>query len=531
MLHKIRKTTDSIVFRVFLGVIAIAFAWGYRDFVGGVGNKVIVSFKGVSPITFSEYSQARHEEITKLQRSEGISFTEEQIDEMNIPASVLQKLITNRLIKFLALDLDLDFSDGAVAEVIKKLPAFRDEENIFDIERFKTYLRMNNMSVEEYSDNVHDYLAQTIILGSFIGNSHVPAKRIENIINYMSEKRLVDIASISLVSNNVNPGKVSEDVLQNFYKENKDLFKSPWKRDICYLKINQQSAKEHIKVSENDISTFYKENKSEFENKKLDQVKDKIRNYLRKEKFDYWVASITKSLDDEVAAGSSLPEIAAKQKIQMRCEKDISAKNIDKKASGLFSPFLSDIYDMSEGEVSYPADLENGGVVLFEVTKYVPESFLDYAKVKNQVKDKYARYSHRQEKIKQIGEFAAKANSKNFVIDARSKNMQLLIQRPFMRSDMSEEATFPSAMIAEIFKAKKDVVVGPFIEQDKAYLFVLKNIGKDKKTQKGMKNDQSGIVSSIREGMSEELLVYSGQKSRMEFKTDVNSLKASKTTD
>ena len=95
-------------------------------------------------------------------------------------------------------------------------------------------------------------------------------------------------------------------------------------------------------------------------------MKDKIRNYLRKEKFDYWVASITKTLDDEVAAGSSLSEIAAKQKIQMRCEKNISADNIGKKASGLFSPFLSDIYDMSEGEVSYPADLENGGIVVCE---------------------------------------------------------------------------------------------------------------------------------------------------------------------
>lgn len=531
MLYKIRKTTDSTIFRIFLIIVAIAFAWSYRDFIGGAGNRIIVSFSGVDPITFSEYSKARHEEVTKLQRSEGVSFTEDQINSMNIPASIMQKLITSRLIKFLAKELDLDFSDATIAEVIKKLPVFRDEDGLFDIEKFKTYLRMNYMTSEEYSENVHDYLAQTIILGSFIGNSHIPNARIDNIINFMAEKRIVDIATLPLTSDKVNVSDVKEEVLKNFYNENQDLFKSPWKRDICFLTIDQKAAKNHINITESDLLSFYEENKSEFEGKKFDNVKETIRSYLKKEKFDYWISGITKSLDDEVAGGSSLSEIASKHKLQIKCEKNISSENISAKAGGIFTPFLSDIFDMSEGEVSYPADLEDGGVVLFEISKYMPETLLEFNKVKNQVKKNYAIFSHRQEKIKLIQDFATKASPANFVRDSRSVNMRLNVQKSFTRSSLGEDTSFPSTMMNAIFTAKKDEIIGPFIEGDKAHIFILKTIGRDKDTISQMKKDKTSIISSIKEGMTEELLLYAGQRSKMEVKADLKSLSGSNSND
>lgn len=406
-----------------------------------------------------------------------------------------------------------------------------DEDNVFEMDRFKAYLRANNMSVEEYSGNIHNYLAQTIILGSLVGNAHIPKQRIENIVNYMSERRVIDVATLSLTSEQINPNNVKEDILQNFYNENKDLFKSPWKRDICYLTINQQTAGSHIKVTEEDIRNFYNENKSEFQKKKFERVKDQIQEYLQKEKFDYWITSRAKTLDDEVAAGSSLSEIAAKNKIQMKCEKNITASNIENKASGLFAPFLTDIYDMSEGEVSYPADLESGGLVLFEITKYVPEALLEYAKVKNKVKEKYAIFSHRQEKIKLAQDFVSSTNPANFVADARAKNLQLMLQRPFVRANMTEESIFPNIMLNSIFTANKDVVLGPFIEGDKAYAFVVKSIGNDKKTASSMRNEKNAIVSSIKEGMSEELIQYAGYKSKMNVKVDQAALRVSKASD
>lgn len=527
MLHKIRKTTDSTIFRIFLIIVAIAFAWGYRDFIGGAGNRVIVSFSGVEPISFSEYSKARHNEITKLQRSEGVSFSEEQIDAMNIPASVLQKLINSRLMKFLANELELDFSDATIADIIKKLPVFRNEEDLFDHERFKTYLRMNYLTSEEYAASVHDYLAETIILGSFVGNSHIPKARIDNIINYMAEKRIVDVATLPLTSDKVSAANVKDEVLKNFYNENKDLFKSPWKRDICYLTMDQKTAKNHIDVTESDLLNFYEENKSEFEGKKFEQVKGTIRSYLKKEKFDYWISGITKSLDDDVAGGASLSEIASKNKVQVKCEKNISSSNIASKAGGIFAPFLSDIYDMAEGEVSYPADLESGGIVLFEVTKYSPEALQEFDKVKGSVKKNYAIFSHRQDKIKLIQDFASKVSAANFVEKSRVKNMRLNIQKAFVRANLGEDEIFPVNMINSIFAAKKGEIVGPFIEGDKAHIFVLKAISKDKNTISAMKKDKTAIISSIKDGMTEELLLHAGQKSKMTIKTDLKSLSSS----
>jgi|GEM_PF-2970568 len=521
MLHKIRKTTDSLIFRAFLIIVAIAFAWSYRDAIGGIGDRDIVSFKGAAPIKRSEFERARFEEITRLQKAEGMNFTEEQIEQMDISSSVLQKLITARLVKFLSAKYDLDFSDAAIADVIRKLPMFKDADNRFDIERFKSYLRINNLTPDEYSDEVKDYLSQTILLGGFVGNFYMPNSRIKNIVDFMSEKRVVDIAVVSLASNEAARKNPGDKELKNFYNENKDLFKSPWTRDICYIAIQSNNAKNNkVKVDNAEVKSFYKENKAEFKGQSYAKAATEIKKYLLKEKFDYWIGEVTKTLDDDVAGGMNLSEIAARHSLSMVCEKNISEANIAKKASGLFVPFLGEVREMSEGEVSYPADIEDGGVMLFEVTKYSSERLEEFASVKNKVIAKYNIFSHRQEKIKIAQDFADKTSSSKFINDAKRRGMGLRIARPFVRIEASDINNYPESMVRSIFEADTNSVIGPFMQKDKAYLGIVRRVLKDKVVQKNMQKEKREIASSIKEGLFEELLEHVRIASDMKIKVN-----------
>lgn len=525
MLHKIRKTTNSLVFRIFIGILAIAFAWGFRSAIGNFGDKLLVSFNDIDSIYYSEFHKARAEEISKIQRTKGSGLTEQELDNMQIADSVLQNLISKRLIAYVAKSYDLDFSEATIANLIKSQPLFKNESGNFDIDRFRSYIRMTNLSPEEYSKEVKDSLSMSIIVRNLGGNTFIPRARINNVINHMSEARIADIVSIDLTSMELPIKDTEEKTLQNFYNENKNLFIKPWQREVCYSAITEKSSQNHIIIHDKEIQKFYKENKSDFNGKTLEQSKNNVIRHLYKEKFSHWIINLSKSLDDEVAGGSNLSEITSKYKLPRKCESNITASNIAKKASGLLADHITDIYDMEVGEVSYPADLKQGGIMLFEIAKYEPEAITEYSKIKNLVQKKYSEFTYRQNKIKAAQDFAGIVTHSNFTAKAEEKDLKITPNTIFVR--MNGDKKYPANMISNLFSAKKNQILGPFIDGNKAHLMLLRNIKHDKATIDKLKNSKINLTNHMRANFADELLIFAGQKSDMQIKANPDSLKLS----
>jgi peptidyl-prolyl cis-trans isomerase D len=527
MLQKIRKTADSIIFRIILGIIVISFAiWGVSDVAKGKGNGAIVTFKDLPPITYEDFVKAKTKEIKNIQRNEGISLSEEDIGKMGIDNEIIGMLVQKKLLSFIVAHYDIDFSDSVIADVIKTLPVFKDENGAFNIERFKSYLHVNDLTTEEYSDEMKNYIARTIILGSFIGNSYISNARTSNIIDFMSEKRNVDIATLSLVDNKKIPSPdITDENLRNFYNENKDIFKTPESRDICYAKIDNDIGKNNISVSDHEVRQFFDEYKVEFGNAKFDKVKLDIRNKLQKQKSDLWIAEISKSLEDEVAGGATLQEIADKYRLKRICEKNIMAQNIETKAGGLFAPFASQIYEITENEVSYPLENKDNGVILFQVTKHTKEAPREFESIKQDVAEKYKLFAYKQANLKKLQDFATNSAGKRFGEGAIEIGMSIQQNKSFGRAELANITIFPAEMLVAMFSSDKDIIVGPFIDRDKAYMFVVRNIFYDKDAKHKVAESKKNIVDKIKEGLMEELLFYVRVKSEMKMKNNLKDFR------
>jgi peptidyl-prolyl cis-trans isomerase D len=530
MLQKIRKTADSIIFRIFLGVIVTSFAiWGVSDVAKGKSGTEIVSFKDLPSITYEDFAIAKAKEIKIIQRNESVSLSEEDIRKMGLDNEVINMLVQKKLLSYIVSHYDLDFSDAVIADMIKTFPVFKDDNGSFNIERFKSYLHMNDLTTEEYSHEVKNYIARSIILGSFIGNSYISNSRAANIIDHMSEKRNVDISTLSLSDNKKATAlNITDENLRNFYEENKDMFKTPEMRDICYAKIDHDTGKNNISVSDQEVKQFFDEYKAEFGNAKFDKVKIEIKNKLQKQKSDIWIAEISKSLEDEVAGGSTLQEIADKYKLKSICEKNIIAQNIETRAGGFFAPFVSQIREMTENEVSYPLENKDNGVVLFQITKHIKETPQEFEVVKQDVVDKYKLFAYKQANLKKLQDFASNSSSNNFSATATEFGMNLQQGKSFGRVEMGNITTLPTEMVLAMFSSDRGIVVGPFIGGDKAYMFVVRNISYDKDTKRKIEESKGNIVKKIKEGLMEELLFYARVQSEMKIKMDPSSLSNSR---
>jgi hypothetical protein len=532
MLHKIRKTANTTVFKIFLVVVAIAFAWGYRDYMRFGGNRIIVKFDDLDPITFENFHKVRAIEIQKLQHSSNTALTNEQVEEMNLSSYVLQRMVRSRLVEYLAQKFDLDFSDAKVASVIRSYPIFKDDNGIYNPERLKSYLRMNKLDVKEFSAENKNNIARDIIFSAFVGNAYIPKAKMENIINFATEKRSVDIAVIDLGTKRPNIKKVFEDQeLENFYNENKEMFKTTWKRDICYIHADESVASPNIQSTEEEIKSFYKDNKDEFSGKKFASVKSDIKEFIVKEKFDKWISNLSKSLDDEVAGGSSLKEIAAKYKLPVKCERDLKASNIEARGEGIFSLFLGEISNMSEGEVSYPADIDDRGIILFEMKKYIAETLPQFASIRNKVVSKYQHFLNQQENLKRIHDIKQKTKAQNFVSAVSAQNMKVDLGKRYVRAKAAEYSNVPESMLHSIFIANKNEIIGPFIDGNKAYLYVVKSIGRDMELKNQITSDKSNLLNMIRDNLAEELLFFAQNDANMQVKTSIEKIMLPKSSE
>ena len=183
-----------------------------------------MTFIEIEPITYNEFAKTRALKIRQLQQNSNEPISEEQIKDMGINQFIVQNLVTNKLLEFLAYKFDLDFSDKVMADFIRGLPMFRNKSNEFDIDKFKSFLRSQNITEGEYSDEIRNALSKDIIMSSLVGNAYISDIRTNNIISHMSETRKVDVATISLTPPASSAEEFDLKALQNFYKENSFIY-------------------------------------------------------------------------------------------------------------------------------------------------------------------------------------------------------------------------------------------------------------------------------------------------------------------
>ena len=523
MLQQIRKTANSTPFKIILILLAISFALSVSDKLTGPSSKEIATFSEIEPITYNEFAKTRALKIRQLQQNSNEPISEEQIKDMGINQFIVQNLVTNKLLEFLAYKFDLDFSDKVMADFIRGLPMFRNKSNEFDIDKFKSFLRSQNITEGEYSDEIRNALSKDIIMSSLVGNAYISDIRTNNIISHMSETRKVDVATISLTPPASSAEEFDLKALQNFYKENSDMFKTQETRDICYAKLDSSSAKGQVTITDSDAQSYWNNNKDEFAGQKFDKVKDSIKSKLQKDNIDHWLIETSKALSDEVAGGSTLQEIATKYHLKRICEKSINSDNIETRADGLFTNFIPQISEMSDQEVSHPLDLPNkgdtpSGQILLEIAKLSPEQIKDFDSVKDKVSGAYGAFLYKQDILKKLQDFSASTETSNFTQNASTLGMNITSSRDYTRANLTQNVSFPSEMLVSMFASNVGKVMGPFVTDDNAYVFIVRSIGYDKKTKSNLQKEASdNIVTKLREGMFEELMMYATSLSKMKL--------------
>jgi hypothetical protein len=139
-----------------------------------------------------------------------------------------------------------------------------------------------------------------------------------------------------------------------------------------------------INIDESELLEFYNENAEDF-GAPLDKIRDQVSLKLKENKLEEMRIEFIKNLEDDVASGLNLIEIAEKYDITIQQANDVTTNSIEF-ITQLFEPeeiensnILEDIFQMSKMEVSYPIESNTKtNFVLIEVKDITPSKILDF---------------------------------------------------------------------------------------------------------------------------------------------------------
>jgi hypothetical protein len=259
-----------------------------------------------------------------------------------------------------------------------------------------------------------------------------------------------------------------------------------------------------VEIKEEELKEFFENNKDSLGLKIFDKEKAQIKQLVTEQKLTELMLELGKNLEDAVAAGSSLKEIAEKYDLKI-----ISAGGLTKEIienNELFKEIADIIFDLSEGELSYPIELKSSQeLLLVELRAAHPSKVEDFADIKKKVEQSWLEDALKKGNIKILEALAKEYSSSTTSLPKGAKSKTITLTR----AELQDNQTIPVQLLFAIFQIQTNKSTPIITIEDKGYFANLKQIKLDKKqADKIRKENGDRIASTIKNGAIDELISY-----------------------
>ncbi len=486
MLNKLRIAADNIIFRILLGIIVVAFAlWGIGDVLRNNNDLDIVKFQDIPNIKLSEFYNTKKKLIKQIQQNSKEEITDDLLEQMNVDRQVISQLITKRLTEGWINMEKIVISDKLIADYIRIFPEFQDEGHHFSIKIFKNFIDSAYIPEEEFYQNVKYDIAQSMLKQSVINSTHTPKLMKDIIIDYLSQVKIANLIKVVLSDQGkLEHIKPKDEELKKFYEENNEIFRLPEERKINYIIVEKNSIK-----SEN-----------------YDRISDQ---------------NLLKNLEDSVAGGATIAEISSQYKLVPKSfngDTEIFTKN------SFFSHIATQIFEMQEGELSYPIEgIDGKSYIIFEISSIKKGDIPELRNIKSNVVKLFTEKSYISANIEKLQKFESELETTDFNDLAKTYGYaisQIKIQKS------SKDQNIPDELNEQLLTIKKGDTSPVISINNTAYVAKIIDSTTDKKYAETIrKNNLKEIDNNFKFAFLDTILGYIYKKNKPELKVELLDIK------
>ena len=264
MLTTLRNSSKNTILKFVLGtlltILIISFAmWGTEDLVGVSKRQSTVASVGKLDISAQEFYSLYSRQTEEIRKLLGSSLDIQKSREFGYVDRALSSLINRALFNNEALELGLSVSDRNVRDKILKDDAFKDDLGQFSELLFRQLISESGYSEDSYVEGTRQDLAREQMVETIRSSLIIPKVIKETLGEYNLQERSVDYLVIDSKKEKI--GNLSEEVLRNYYSENKEKFMSDERRSSKTLLLDAKKYAKKLTVTPEEVELLYEERK------------------------------------------------------------------------------------------------------------------------------------------------------------------------------------------------------------------------------------------------------------------------------
>lgn len=263
MLEAIRNHTQGWLAKAILALITVPFAlFGIDSYFNSAGSNVAVAKVNGDKISIQEYGNAIENVRNRLQ-SEGQKVDPAMLESAELKQSVLDGLITRRLVNEEIQQSNFKISDEQLSTYILGMPEFQ-LDGKFSEDIYQKTLAQNKLTVSKFENNRRtELLTQQAREGLSLLVS-VPKAVAEHALKFAYQQREVSFAEIK-TAQFVSQTNVTPDQVKAYYDQHKDKFKVPEQVKLEFALLSAAGLVSQMQVSDAEVKQFYDENAAKFQ--------------------------------------------------------------------------------------------------------------------------------------------------------------------------------------------------------------------------------------------------------------------------
>lgn len=521
MLKAMRRNVKALSVSLWIVVASFIFFIFYSWGTGGRilrENINVIATVGKQEVTIEEYKSNLLQTLERLSRMQSGRISREMIKNMGIPEQVLQILISDRIILFLANKLNLVATDEEVREKIINSPEFQRDGKFIGFDEYRRLLAYNRIDLKDFEDSKRIEVLKEKFIKVLTYSISLSEKDVMDHYKKEKEKLKVEYAIVD-ISNIQLDKEPNKEELKKWFDKNKESFKIPEKRKGEYVLIDIEKTKSELNVTDSEIRDYWSENQFLFQ---IPERRRVSRIYLKfEEKEKEKVFQNAKEIVSKLREGANFDELARKFS---QDEKAQEGGDWGFDYTAVFSQEEHNkIQEMASSEISEPVELKDAFSIL-KVTEIIPVRVRPLEEVSNQIRDVLI-YDKAQKLAQKRAEDLAKQAKKNKSLSKTAKIRGFEVKTtPYLARESEPLSEDPSGSItANLFQLEIKKVSEPFMTFKGVCVVQLTEIqkSKDAKFEEVEDKVRESYIKNLKKEKAKE--IASALKSSIPFKNLENA--------
>ena len=356
MLDAIRKHTNGWMAKVILALITVPFAlFGIDSYLSQSGRDVAVAKVNGDKISMQEYSNTIDNVRSRMQADGKVDTA--LLDSPQLKQSVLDGLITRRLVNAEIRKANFKISDEQLSQHILGMPEFQ-ENGKFSEDIYQKTLAQNKLTATKFENDRRSELLTQQARDGLAALVSVPKGVAEQTLQYAYQQREVSAAEIK-TAQFISQVKVTPEQVKAYYELHKDKFVVPEQVKLEFAMLSAASFVAQMKVDDKEIKDFYDANSAKFQG---DEQRHASHILISRGTTDKDKAAAKAKAEDVLAQLRKSPK--SFEALAMKYSQDPSgAKGGDLGTFGrgaMVKPFEDAVFGMKVGQISDLVESEFG---------------------------------------------------------------------------------------------------------------------------------------------------------------------------